>query len=519
MHDDNVSEANDRTSYYGINGVPAAAIDGIVPGDNYCGGCGDWGVAGGGYEGGPYGFNQSVIDYAAAIPSPFEVKLTSVVSPTFDTISVRMVVRAKQAFTGSASGLKARIAVVEELISWDQAPGSNGETEFYNVMKKHLPSSSGTALQETWADGDSIVINESWAFGVSPWNVYDVSQLAVVAFVQDDNANGSFPAKTVHQAEFSKPNFTLENSNDATATSLSKNDEVVCGTSYGPIVEISNLGSNALQSAVINYTINGGAVNTYNWTGNLASFQKEDVQLPAVTFTPTGSTNTIDVYTSLPNGATDEGPSNDAADQFSFTEADAADNTSMTVEILTDAYGSEISCEILDGWGNIMTSGSGYGNSTLYTENVSLTYNDCYDLVVYDSYGDGILSGGYVKLIHDAGDLINIAGSSYTSDATVPFLVNVGAVNGIEDNVSNYISTEIYPNPNGGSFNLELATNVEDTYSIVITNMLGQTVYVETVSTAGSITKSIDLSNNEKGVYFVTVKGSELETVSKVVIK
>ena len=57
MYAQNMPESDARRSYYGINGAPTATLNGRIPDNNNTPG-GGWT----GYAGGPYGFNQTVID-------------------------------------------------------------------------------------------------------------------------------------------------------------------------------------------------------------------------------------------------------------------------------------------------------------------------------------------------------------------------------------------------------------------------------------------------------------------------
>jgi hypothetical protein len=83
----------------------------------------------------------------------------------------------------------------------------------------------------------------------------------------------------------------------------------ICETTFSPKVIIRNFGSSNLTSCVINYKIDNGAVSTYNWIGNLASYERDTITLPELTTTQ-GSHN-LTVYTSAPNGTTDEFTNND----------------------------------------------------------------------------------------------------------------------------------------------------------------------------------------------------------------
>jgi len=76
-------------------------------------------------------------------------------------------------------------------------------------------------------------------------------------------------------------------------------------------INLENFGSTALTSCTINYSIDGGAVQTQNWTGSLVSYQKTIVNLPVITGTM--GSHTLVCYSSNPDGATDGSPLNDTS--------------------------------------------------------------------------------------------------------------------------------------------------------------------------------------------------------------
>lgn len=98
--------------------------------------------------------------------------------------------------------------------------------------------------------------------------------------------------------------------NDACISDIVTPFDEECVTSFAPVINIQNKGSNNLTSAVINFQIDGGPIQTYNWSGNLIRLGKASVTLPAQTVSL--GTHTFNAYTSFPNGGTDGFPSNDA---------------------------------------------------------------------------------------------------------------------------------------------------------------------------------------------------------------
>ncbi len=87
--------------------------------------------------------------------------------------------------------------------------------------------------------------------------------------------------------------------------------ESSCNTSVEPLVTIRNTGVNPINSFIISYQVNAGAVLTYNWSGNLNAGEEKQIKLPLTIF-PTGNAS-FHVKISSVNGlANDNDGSNDS---------------------------------------------------------------------------------------------------------------------------------------------------------------------------------------------------------------
>ena len=103
--------------------------------------------------------------------------------------------------------------------------------------------------------------------------------------------------------------------NDAqvsTIISPANGSTTVCAPTT-PVVTIKNLGSLTLTSATINVQLNGVLVGTQAWTGSLVNGASTNVTLSSVPITPIVGSNTLKIYTTLPNGVADEIAANDTA--------------------------------------------------------------------------------------------------------------------------------------------------------------------------------------------------------------
>jgi lysyl endopeptidase len=179
---------------------------------------------------------------------------------------------------------------------------------------------------------------------------------------------------------------------DASARNVQGVEAVYCNqNTLNPIVTIRNFGSATLTSTVINYGIQGGSNNTFNWTGSLATGASTTVALPSITGN-TGS-NTLYVYTTMPNGIADLNNTNDTT-RFAFEVISGG--LSIPFTLVPDCYGSETSWKVFNGSNVVFASGGPYTDAQNPADIITQMCLPlgCYTLRVYDSYGDG-LRGNY----------------------------------------------------------------------------------------------------------------------------
>lgn len=119
--------------------------------------------------------------------------------------------------------------------------------------------------------------------------------------------NGDFGNQATH-------NFCIINQdieNDAGILNIVSPTSIACSNQVFPEVTLRNYGSENLTSVDINYQFSGG-LQTFSWTGNLSTGQTEVVSLPVIN--ASAGSSTLAVFTSNPNGESDDNPSNDQAE-------------------------------------------------------------------------------------------------------------------------------------------------------------------------------------------------------------
>ena len=184
MNAHNPNEVANRRSYYGVSGVPHALIDGNSV-TNDCNA----------YNGAPACLDQSEIDAAFNMSTPISLSVTHTLSSDLSTATVNVTLTNSGMTTFTPNGsFYLRLALVESEIKFPTPPGSNGELDFYGVMRKMIPNAMGTALPASLSAG------QQWTntFTVPiPSYIYNYGEIAFVAFAQSDGD------KMVHNAAHS----------------------------------------------------------------------------------------------------------------------------------------------------------------------------------------------------------------------------------------------------------------------------------------------------------------------------
>jgi hypothetical protein len=447
MNSQNPVENNGRVAYYGINGVPTATIDGDIPdGPSF------------GYPGGPHGYTQALIDQYAAIPSSFNITMSHRISDDEDSIYVDMIIEATEVVSGALVG---QMVVVEKHINFTSPPGTNGEKNFNDVMKKMLPNHYGTALPGTFGPGDYVILQGAWELA----NVYDIAQLGVVGFIQDNTT------KDVKQAANSTtdPLVPLYD-NEVNLSEVSGISATNCLGTVNPGIVIRNQGAEPLTSLDINYRVNDGEISTYQWTGNLDFLESEVVTLPTVSF-DLQDENEFRAFTVNPNGVPDEYMKNDTM----VKPFDHAPITPITVKLMirTDNNPEETTWEIVNSAGDVQFSGGPYTNpNTMIQQTFEMEDVECYIFRIFDSGGDGLIAPGFYALYYGSGTYIK-NGTTFGTVDSAYFEVNtqVGiAENPVETEIS------IYPNPATSSVNLDFFLWESSAVNVSVYDLAGRQV-------------------------------------------
>ncbi len=470
MYLHNTADNNARRGVYNIGSVPTTVVDGIR------------------FKDIPSRLNQGKVNNWLAIESPFEMRMTHELNATQDTITVHVMGRASAAVEGT---LKLYVGVIEKEIHYPTAPGSNGERDFYSVMKKLLPSSAGTTIGTDIQAGGYFAYNFSWALA----NVIDNNQLSAVAWIQNPSSKEVFQA--CKSTDTMEPYFD----NEGSLTQIENVKTTNCSGVASPTVLITNFGNNPVTSATIEAFVNGVSVKTITWNGNLSTFESTRADIGEIEF-PVQLENDLQIRIVDLNGNPDEAPDNDVASFKINGTPDIAGKT-LKLTLRTDKNPEQTTWQIVSlTTGEVILEGGPYEEeNTMHNITLELGNDDCYGFTIYDSGGDGLTDGtGLYGL--SAGNITLFSGREFGYSESHEFYYEDydGTVETQKENI-------LFPNPTQGVVNIMLPGE----HMVSVFNMVGQCM----LQTPMKDNARIDLSAFGKGVFFVKID----EKSQKILIK
>ncbi|WP_118951042.1 T9SS type A sorting domain-containing protein [Taibaiella helva] len=305
------------------------------------------------------------------------------------------------------------------------------------------------------------------------------------------------------------------------ATALVKTPAMVCNGGQTKLTaEIQNMGTAPLTAATVVAKVNGSAVATKNWTGNLAKYESALVEIGDYTFTQPSTDVSYEI-----TAPSDALVSDNAKTQATTTKTSTYKTWVLTVK--TDNYPGETSWKVKNSAGTVVqqhtyTAGTGQNGKggpdamKLFTHNLSLNANECYTVEVADAYGDGLngvsaaADTGYIQLKDGVGLLYNFGGGFGKGKAAIVKSGDQGV--GIEEVI---VQGELktYPNPVTDQLNIEMNLVKSTKVSFTFVNLLGQQIGAPVEKALGNGQNKVTLNTAAlaPGVYVLSIatnKGS-----------
>ncbi len=276
----NTSFTNARLGYYGVSSAPFGYQNGNEFANHIA------------------AYRQDSIDNSVRNPAPFAITVTHSYNAAGDSVTANVTITSTNAYAPTGANLKLRVAMIEHL-EYCTPPGSNGETEFHNVVREMYPSAAGTQLPNSWGATET----HTYAVKGKVPSYFDRSnpEAKFVVWVQND-ANKNIPqaAVSTHVA------IPLDASLKGCPTA-----QMECATTTTNVstaVTLTNTGTTPMTSATVYYNLNGGTWSSTPWTGTLAPGASTTVAIPAISMGL--GLNLVNDSVAVPNGQADVNPVN-----------------------------------------------------------------------------------------------------------------------------------------------------------------------------------------------------------------
>jgi lysyl endopeptidase len=278
-----------------------------------------------------------------------------------------------------------------------------------------------------------------------------------------------------------------------------------CGETASPSVVVQNNGYDPITSLSIEYSINNGSAQTHNWSGSLGSLESTSIELPSINYSPS-DTNSVNISVS------DDDNNENNSDVFYFDQSSSYDTSIITLNLVTDNYGSETTWQLTDSSGYVVAQDGPFSNNNTYSIEIEIpSSEECYTFTINDSYGDGICCAygtGSYSISDDSSNVI-VSGGEFSSVDSTTF--RVGESLGLNSFMDEDL--KIFPNPSNGVFTIKTTLN-NSTYKVH--NLIGQTIKSGFINSG---VNSIDIRNSIDGVYFITIESKSGEKIGYKLIK
>ena len=383
-------------------------------------------------------------------------------------------------------------------------------------------------LNAVWPQGGTWIFDRAnWCPGEAvPTFYHDItsqiipgdSALFDVDFTSFNPTSGASYSCALQFFQYEAANFSL-NAEIVDIISPSTKDihsrfNPVCGN---PKIKIKNLGTTTLNTLDIEYEMEGGSTETFNWTGNLDYLKSEEVTLPSFLFN--GSDNIFNVRISNPNGGVDEQKEND----FLSSSFELVPDYPNEFKVVIDAnnFGNENSWIISDMDGTALYWKFGLTSNQYNIDTVNLP-NGCYLFELTDNGKDGLdfwwsnatTGTGSAKFQQVFPPIIlETFHPDFGSKIIHHFTVG-GGVSTIEEEVTKPFN--IYPNPTTGQIQIELTENNQP-FNVQLYNILGEALWDKKIKVHSSQTR-LNISEQPNGIYLLKLQIGDRTTIERIIL-
>lgn len=365
-----------------------------------------------------------------------------------------------------------------------------------------------------WCPGEAVPI---FNHEITPYITAGDSATFDINFSSFNPSDDASYSCAVHLFQYKQPNFNLDAEVlDVISPSLKDQYSRLNPICSKPIIKIRNSGAEVLTSLTIEYGIEGGTMQTQQWTGNLKFMQEEVVTLDNLIYD--GNKNTFVVSVSNPNGSTDMHQENDFMSS-DFEEVPVYKNQFL-VRLKTNNYGGQNSWKIENSEGEIVYSKSNFASNTLNADTVILG-NGCFTFTLDDTGGDGLDfwywdnigqpdGTGFINFMYyDTISVFKTFHKDFGSRIVHSFRVQNATA--LEENIIDEF--EIYPNQTKGLVNIKSNFSGKEK-SLQLFDINGKLLLQKKWYDRDT---HINLSNISNGIYFIKIMTSTTSLTEKII--
>ncbi len=239
---------------------------------------------------------------------------------------------------------------------------------------------------------------------------------------------------------------------------------------------------------------------------------------PLATYIPNAGSG-INAWVTNLNGAYNN-------NEFSYLESPCINLTQLTSDpILSFKHIFETETNFDEGWVELSLDGGNTWNKLINNGGAQEWYNDTINQrwETTSSAGAGFWVNASNTLLGSSGNNIRLrfafsSDGSVTRDGFGVDSVAIDFVTSIDKMVNTIKGLSIYPNPSNGQFTINYEA-INSSSSIEVRDVRGKLVYENLLNSSTSGTLNIDLSNHNKGFYFIKIFNEQNSFIEKIIIQ
>lgn len=353
-----------------------------------------------------------------------------VVDPTTRTANITVEIYYTSSSSSSTNYLN--IIMLQDSIWGSQSGGSSNPEQYDNGYYCHMHVLRD-AVTSTWGDAISqthvgALITKQYTYQIpqvigSPNGAdVDLDNIYFLAFVTEKYQGApTRPILNVNEL------YKLEGTSQdiyADILSVTQSSNFTCSNEKIISVTVNNGGLDDITSIQFETKVNNGAAVTHTWQGNIPSYESKSIDLEIEL---AAGNNNVKVDIVKVNGEDFNVSSTANIVNNGWEEMKInSEEEEVTIEIMQDKYGTQITWELLASDNSVIASGGPYTNisgasaTQLHEVKAILTAGECVKFVIEDSMGNGICCNygdGYYRIINANGDVILDGDGSFGSKA------------------------------------------------------------------------------------------------------